>query len=134
MIPLNLLLILSSEQKPEPEKEVISLRGIHEDIGSVYFATTRYVQDLTRGKSEVALYGDEKLNYRLLARSRFLGFVPQEDPKADEILRSGSLYSESERPDTFRGFLHLGDFRLTNQEEEPLDSLDGILFMAKHSR
>ncbi len=71
---LNVLLMLSRAQPPEPLAEVrwhvqnLAARGV------TYFASPQVLRTLSRGAT-VAFYGDDRLGNRLLALGHFCGTV-----------------------------------------------------------
>jgi hypothetical protein len=123
MRPANVLLILSSRQKPTPESEVRALREEAEHNSEIQIATSRYVNGLEAGRSEIGLFGDRELDHRLLAQGTFEGFVPQATDKGRETRDSSPLYRRT-RPTTVVGYLRISKFSLA--EDPRLESLNGL--------
>jgi hypothetical protein len=122
---LNMLLLLSSSQSPEPEDEVLEIEDVYSDAEEVPFAVSRLPVNLTDGTSLVTFYGDEALNHRLLAQGTFRGFVSSESEDAKRVVKASQIYDYDRLPETFRGFVFLSNYKLL--DEVSIDSLDGLL-------
>lgn len=117
---LNVLLLLSYDQMPPPDEEVLTLSDECRKKGEVYFATTRHLGSLEPG-SQVSFHGDSQDEGRLLAVAEFIEFIPLESGKADRILEDHVLYG-AQQPSRMRGFIRLKKFRLASAN----DSLAGL--------
>jgi len=125
-VPLNVLLLLSYDQEPNPDEELLALEEACKNTrdGEVYFATTRDLSSLRDG-GEVAFHGDGRDEHRLLATATFRAFIPFESKKAVSILANDRLYG-TRHPRRLRGFVRLS--QLQNLRAGTLvDSLGGWL-------
>ena len=75
---LNVLLLLSYDQEPSPDEELLALEEACKSArdGEVYFATTRNLSALRDG-AELAFHGDARDEHRLLATATFRATLVQ---------------------------------------------------------
>ena len=107
---LNVLLLLSYDQKPAPDEEIIALESECSNVGHVYFATTRNIGTLSAG-AEVAFYADGQDNFSLLATAEFDRFLSIDDREGREILSRHTIYG-AKQPERMRGFVRLKGLKL----------------------
>lgn len=119
---LNVLLMLSSRQPPQPEMEIRHhAEACARGESPVYLATTRVLSELVQGESAVAAWADSGLKNRFLGVGRFEGYLPISSSRAADILKFHPLYSEAGVPSSIRGFVVLSEVRLP-VEGETLDT------------
>ena len=126
--PLNVLLLLSSEQKPEPieQIDVLEQESNKNPDGVTHFVTTRRcAESLTPGESTVAFFGDHAEKYKLLGKAIFLGWFEKESEEWNEVLHNHPLYRRGNIPDTATLLLKLKDVcRISDGE---IEDLNGVL-------
>jgi hypothetical protein len=120
----NVLLMLSTDQPPDPVEEMLWHERQCAQDGMTAVATTRVLTGLTPGRSTVAFYGSRALDNRYLGRGTFVEYVPLESGRGREIARESPLYSRRGMPGSARGFVLLRDLRLP-APGEGLSSLPG---------
>lgn len=103
----NVLLMLSSDQPPHPEKEVAWHAAECAQRGETALLTTRRLTKLVPDRSEIAFYGDAKLGNRYLGRATFLEYVPLTSTRGATLLANSSLYRDRGMPRGARAFLIL---------------------------
>lgn len=111
MRAINVLLLLSTRQTPEPLHEIEAL--VRWPTRDVPLAVTRLVHEyLTKGQSRVALYADEH-DYPVLAEGTFERFVGFADgSEADEFRREYHRHPDlGPVPDRCIGFLLLSELK-----------------------
>jgi hypothetical protein len=104
--------MLSSNELPAPEAEVRYHFERCASNGITYLVTTRRLTELSPGQSRVALYGDLALNNRLLAWGRFASIWPYKSKRAQDALRSLSLYANGHIPTNAAWVVALTDVEL----------------------
>lgn len=115
----NVLLMLSGNQEPNPQKEVHALREDQRAGNPVFLGTSYGVHEwndqLTPGESLVVLYADAQANNRVLAFGRFVSVQ-------DEPFHVNAIYNGLQYP----AFVQLEGFLLARQPES-LASLGGTI-------
>lgn len=123
---LNVLLMLSTRQPPEPQLEVAWHEQHCAEHGRTFVVTTRDVRGLAPETSTVAFYGDSRIDNLYLGQGRFRRIIPLRSPEGREILQHFDLYREHGIPDRARAFIELTDVR-TARPGETLEDLGGIM-------
>lgn len=122
----HVLLMLSSDQKPDPVDEV----RFHDEHcrvhGLTYLVTTQVVKGLTPGVSQVAMYGNMRLANRLLATGTFHEYIPLVSPRGAKLVEQSALYRYLNRPDRAKALIALQDVRLAGDDAD-IASLRGII-------
>lgn len=120
----NVLLMLSTDQPPDPIEEMRwhSKRCATDGVTAV--ATTRVLTELTPGRSTVAFYGSQALDNRYLGRGTFVDYVPLTTERGREIALESPLYRQRGMPASARGFVLVRDLELAGSGED-LSSLGG---------
>jgi hypothetical protein len=121
---INVALLLSSEEKPKPDKEVIELYDICQRDGEVSFAVTRNISHLDRGSEVVFLAYDQEM-LSVLATAQFVEFVDVNSDAGRSLLEKGAYYHDR-HPRRLRGFSRLNHFCLC-ADSMRLDDLNGWL-------
>jgi hypothetical protein len=120
----NVLLMLSTDQPPDPVEEMRWHVERCAKDGATAVVTTRVLTGLTPGRSTVAFYGNQTLGNRYLGRGRFVEYIPLDTPHGREIARESPLYRHRGMPGSARGFILIRDLQLAADGEDLL-SLDG---------
>lgn len=108
-VTLNVLLLLSYEQQPAPDEEVLVLEAACEQHGEVFFASTRNLSSLDEA-GEVAFYADGQDSLGVLATAKFRGFLPIGSAEASRALSKHILYG-ARQPQRMRGLVRLSEFK-----------------------
>ena len=117
-MPLNVLLMLSSRQAPDPMVEINYHAKEWACGGALAFiATTRVLSGLIPGESAVAFYGDSRMGNEFLGVGQFEGFLPIESLRAAEIRTTHELYSKFGVPVGMRGFVMISRLRRPRRGE-----------------
>jgi hypothetical protein len=116
---LNCLLMLSTNQPPDPIDEV----DFHEQHslahGYTYMVTTRLLNGLTPHQSVIAVYGNARLNNQFLGRGTYAGYQNWGTSAAQAILanlvvtRNGkpyNVYNGHNVPAKSKGLIRLENF------------------------
>jgi len=122
--PINVLLLLSFQEQPPPDEEMVALHDECRSKGEAYFATTRNISALDRG-SEVAFYADGQEGGRLMATAEFCEFTRFDSVAGAKILEEHKLYG-SGHPARIRGFIRLRHLELARQRAA-ISSLNGVV-------
>jgi hypothetical protein len=120
----NVLLMLSTDQPPDPLEEMQWHAKQCATDGTTAIATTRVLTGLTPGQSTVAFYGSQALENRYLGRGIFVEYIPITTGRGREIARESPLYSQQGMPGSAQGFVLLRDVQLAGTAED-LSSLGG---------
>src|SRR5487761_405536 len=107
---VNVLLLLSYDQQPAPDEEIIALENGCREAGHVDVATSRNISTLSAG-AEVAFYSDGQDNFGLLAKAEFDRFFSIDDRDGREILSRHTLFG-TKQPKRMRGFVRLKGLEL----------------------
>ena len=86
--PINVLLLLSSAQKPDPieELDILENESIKSPDGITHFvATRRCTEYLTPGESAVAFFGDHLAKYKLLGNAVYLDRIEKESDGGNSV-------------------------------------------------
>ena len=122
----NVLLMLSTDQPPDPVEEMRWHAKQCATDGTTAVATTRVLTGLTPGRSTVAFYGSQALDNRYLGRGTFVEYIPLDSERGREIARESPLYRQRGMPGSARGFVLIRDLRLAGADED-LYSLGGTI-------
>ncbi len=118
----NVLLLLSSEEPPEPRAEMAWHVREAAQHGVTYLVTTRVLTDLTPGESSVAFYGDAELGNALLGYGRFDSYTRSDDWRQP----LPQVYAEHGMPEGAQGFV--GVRRMVAAESgAAVDALGGTI-------
>lgn len=109
---LNCLLMLSSNEPPDPVTEVEwhAERWAQEKTPT-FVATTRQIKGRP-GVSEIHFYGDADLANGYLGGGIFHSYIPLSSPRGQEIFSTSRLYKEYGCPAATRGFIGVTEFKL----------------------
>lgn len=125
-MPRHVLLMLSTKQPPDPQKELKWHADECARGGATAVITTRRPTRLTPGRSVVAFYGNVDLENRYLGRGTFVEYVPIGDLRARELLRDTPIYHTRGTPRGAQGFIVLRDVQLARPGED-LTALGGTI-------
>jgi len=106
----NVLLMLSSTQKPPPRDEAHWHAAHRSAEGVSYIATTRKLTGLTAGSSVVAFYGDVALANQLLGFGIYEGYLRIDEEEGRDLLASSELYRSQGLPERAIGLIKLRNF------------------------
>jgi hypothetical protein len=120
----NVLLMLSTDQPPDPVGEMRWHAERCAKDGATAVVTTRVLTGLTPGRSTVAFYGSQALGNRYLGRGRFVEYIALDTERGREIARESPLYRQRGMPGSARGFVLIRDLQLSGEGED-LSSLGG---------
>lgn len=123
---LNVLLMLSTRQPPDPVQEVAWHERHCAEHGHTFLVTTRTIKDLVPGNSCVAFYGDSNLQNAYLGCGCFQDHIPIDSREGGDILETSELYRRHGIPERAREFIELTDFRAA-QPGESIDRLRGLI-------
>jgi hypothetical protein len=118
----NVLLMLSTDQPPDPVEEMRWHAERCARDGATAVATTRVLTRLAPGRS--AFYGSHALGNRYLARATFVEYIPIDTERGRELARESPLYKQRGMPACARGFALISDLQLADEGED-LSSLGG---------
>jgi hypothetical protein len=82
----NVLLMLSSEEPPQPVVEIDWHVAHCRTAGSTWVVTTKVLTGMTSGSSQVAFYGDAPLGNELLGVGVYLAYLRLDDPQGQQTL------------------------------------------------
>ncbi len=110
---LHCLLLLSSNEPPEPVSEVEwHAEQWDKNKKPTLVATTRQLKGLRPHVSEVHFYGDSQhLGSAYLGGGIFDSYVPLGSPKGQQILNESELYKQFGCPAGTRGFIGITEFK-----------------------
>jgi hypothetical protein len=92
----NVLLMLSTDQLPDPVEEIQWHERQCARDGVTAVATTRVLTGLTPERSTVAFYGNQALANRYLGRGTFVEYVPYESARPGDRPREPAVQSAGE--------------------------------------
>lgn len=122
----HVLLMLSTDQPPDPIQELQWHSDRCVQAGQTAVATTHLLGGMRRGESIVAFYGSASLDNRLLGQGVFEGFARTDEPRGKEWLSASELYAGPNRPDGIQGMIQLTAVQVASQDEG-LEALEGTI-------
>ena len=122
----HVLLMLSTDEPPDPLAEVEWHARRSETHGETVVATTKLLGRLQREHSIVAFYGNSALRHRLLGYGYFGGFGRLDQPRGRQLLAMSELYEEANVPAGAQGAVVVKGFRLANPNAT-IDELKGTI-------
>lgn len=123
---LNVLLMLSTREDPDPVMEAAWHVQHCAKRGSTFLVTTRVIEGLTPGRSCVAFYADSASGNRFLGRGCYKNHVGFDTDRGRQILKDSGLYSRYGTPKKSKAFIELTTVQAARQGES-LEVLDGTI-------
>lgn len=124
---LNVLLMLSTKQPPDPDVEVAWHHAESQKAGTTWLVTTRDVRGLHPGSGTVALYGDAGLRNRYLGRGTYRDYALLTTARGMNALSTSDLYRQYGYPASACAMIELSDVVVAGPAGGSFGSLGGTI-------